>query len=104
MFFMLLSALKQNTMKRIKQIPFGLGMGHIEQEIAACQVWNIHAKGGTNPGDWVDVEQFRDTQLFDTNIESGKSLENQGFIEFDGEGSFRLTAKAIELLEAEAEK
>ncbi len=89
-------------MQEIIKRPFGLGMNHIEQEIAACQVWNELQEADLKPDTWLTIQDHhRQGSLFTRNPETGLSLENSGFIEVDeknGNSHFRLTQKAIDLL------
>lgn len=86
-------------MQKVTKMPIGLGMNHLEKEIAACQLWNRHIERGNKPDEWEEIQEWHDTAMFSKNLESGKSLENEGFIEVEREnGRFRLTPKAIELL------
>ncbi len=89
-------------MKKITKMPIGLGMNHLGQEIAACWVWNELAEADINPGSWQPItDQNKNGHLFKKNIETGRSLENSGFIEVDqknGNSHFRLTEKAVDLL------
>lgn len=88
-------------MQKVTKMPIGLGMNHLEQEIAACHIWNRHVEAGAQPDEWISLsESSLPPYLFSRNPETGLSLENQGFLEIDTEGQqFRLTPKAIALLE-----
>ena len=87
-------------MKKVTTLPIGLGMNHLEQEIAACHLWNHHIEASTNPDEWVNLSDWESTHLFRKNPETGLSLENKGFIEVSQQlQKFRFTPKAIELLE-----
>ena len=73
-------------------------MNHIEQEIAACHMWNDLIIAGKTPGDWLRICHPM-SDLFGQNKETGFSLENQGFIEVDANReNVRFTKKAINLL------
>ncbi len=39
-------------MQKITKMPIGLGMNHLEREIAACWVWNELIEADINPGGW----------------------------------------------------
>lgn len=84
-------------MKKVTDYPLGLGMNHVEQEISAARLWNAHIDAGNQPDAWANVSDWKGESMFTTNFETGKSLENQGFIEISGD-KFRLTPKAIKLL------
>ena len=88
-------------MQKVTKMPIGLGMNHLEQEIAACHVWNRLAEAGAPPDEWISLSATElPAYLFSRNPETALSLENQGFLEIDKEGQrFRLTPKAISLLE-----
>lgn len=84
-------------------MPIGLGMNHLEQEIAACHVWNIICELRYNPEVWL-MSIAAPTGLFGVNQETGLGLENSGFIEVtEDRVSYRFTPKAIELLKTFAE-
>lgn len=89
--------LKAEAMKKVTDWPIGLGMNHLEQETSAARLWNAHIDAGNPPDTWANVSDWRGESMFTTNFETGKSLENQGFIEVSGD-KFRLTPKAIKLL------
>lgn len=81
-------------------MPIGLGMNHLEQEIAACQLWNRNIEDGKPAETWIELADYPDSELFAKNLQTGYSLENSGFLEIDKQSEkFRLTAKAVALLE-----
>lgn len=83
-----------------------MGMNHVEQEIAAAQLWNYHIDNDIDPGQWIDIEPHIDMyHLFNEDRSTGKSLENTGFLEIDREnGKMRFCVKATWLLMQEAQK
>ena len=83
-------------MKKITKMPIGLGMNHLEQEIAACHAWNSLIDQGLNSDAHLPIVG-RNPDLFATNRETGLSLSGSGLIEVSDE-MVRLTPKAIELL------
>ena len=78
-------------------MPIGLGMNHLEQEIAACQFWNVLIDAGQYASAWRPVSECQNRDLFAVNPETGASLEGGGFIEIEGD-RVRLTEKAIIML------
>lgn len=83
---------------KVTKLPIGLGMNHLEQEIAACHMWNNLIIAEKTPREWLRIYPPM-SALFDQNKETGLSLENQGFIEVDASReNVRFTEKAIKLL------
>lgn len=89
-------------MKKIEKLPVGLGMFHLELEIAICKDWNHRIDHGIQPSVWRD-EESAPPNLFLTATESGDNLVSGGFVEREG-GVYRLTPKAVAALEAFSEK
>lgn len=83
-------------MQKVTKMPIGLGMNHLEQEIAACQLYNAAIEAG-NLWAWIPVKGTN-PDLFSENRETGKSLLGSGFIEVEND-LVRLTTKAIELIQ-----
>ena len=82
-------------MQKVTKMPIGLGM-HLEQEIAACQLYNAALETG-DPLAWMPIEG-RNPDLFSINPETRLSLLSSGLIEVSGD-VVRLTSKAVSLIE-----
>ena len=61
-------------MNKVTKLPIGLGMNHLEQEIAACHLWNRNIRENVTPDAWVGIQEFAGGDMFLVNLQTGKSL------------------------------
>ena len=62
-------------MNKVTRLPIGLGMNHIEQEIAAYHWWNRNIRENVPPEALAEIQEFNGSNMFLQNMQTASPLK-----------------------------